>query len=308
MPRVTLNATTCAICGPARSVQLYGANVAPADFNPDVFSQRRLPDRVHYRMVRCAECGLVRADPAADASLLEPLYKQSAGFGAEEANLRLTYGRYLRRLRRHGAAGGSLLEIGCGTGFFLIQAQAEGYQPVTGVEPSVAAASANPAIADRIVRELMQPGLFAPDTFDVVCLFQVFDHVPDPNALLAECLRVLRPGGLILALNHNVEAVTNRLLRDRSPIIDIEHTYLYGPATMRSIFARNRFDILETGRAWNDYSLNYLARLVPVLGGAKTLLLKLTSATVGGLRLRVSLGNLYLVGRKPLQSPVEIAR
>ena len=148
----------------------------------------------------------------------------------------------------------------------------------------------------------MRPGLFAPDTFDVVCLFQVFDHIPDPNLLLRECRTVLRPGGMILALNHNVEALSHRILGARSPIIDVEHTYLYSPSTMDAIFARSGFDVLEVGRVWNDYSLSYLARLAPIPHRPKALLLKVLSSWIGRVTVRVPLGNLFLIARKPLLS------
>jgi SAM-dependent methyltransferase len=299
---VTLAPTACAICGAGTpSAELYPANLSGADFNTEVFSQRRLPDRIHYRMVRCRRCGLVRADPAADARVLEELYERSEGFDAEEANLRRTYGRYLRRLGRHGVPGDRLLEIGSGTGFFLQQAQVDGYGIVTGIEPSRAAAAlADPSIANRIVQGPMKPGLFESDAFDVVCLFQVFDHIPDPNLLLRECRRVLRPGGLILALNHNVDALPNRVLGARSPIIDVEHTYLYSPATMSAIFRTNSFDVLEVGRVWNDYSLSYLARLAPIPRRPKALLLRALSSWIGRVTLRAALGNLYLIARNPI--------
>jgi SAM-dependent methyltransferase len=299
---VNLRPTNCAICGAAApSDELYPATVTGADFNAEVFSQRRPPDRIHYRMVRCRHCGLVRADPAADARALEQLYEQSEGFDAEEANLRRTYSRYLRRLRRQGMPGDHLLEIGTGNGFFLQQAQSDGYRVVAGIEPSrAAAAEANPSVADNIVRDVMRPGLFEPQSFEVVCLFQVFDHMPDPNLVLRECRSVLRPGGLILALNHNVEALSNRIMGERSPIVDVEHTYLYSPATMSAIFARNGFDVLEVGRVWNDYSLSYLARLAPIPRQPKALLLKALSSWIGRVNVRVALGNLYLVARNPL--------
>ncbi len=299
---MTLVPTSCAICGAnTPSKELYPATVVDSDFNPAVFSQRRLPDRIHYRMVRCLSCGLVRADPAAEGVALQQLYERSHGFAEEEANLRRTYGRYLRRLSRHGAHGGDLLEIGAGTGFFLLQAQAEGYTRVTGVEPSRdAAAGADPAVADRIVQDVMRPGLFAPASFDVVCLFQAFDHVDEPNLFLAECRRVLRPGGLLLALNHDVGALTNRIMGERSPIIDVEHTYLYSCTTMDAIFARNGFDVLEVGRAWNDYSLRYLARLAPLPARVKRVLLNgAVSSHLARINVRAPLGNLYLVARSP---------
>ena len=297
---LALTETTCAICGGgAPAAELYPANLTGADFNTEVFSQRRLPDRIHYRMVRCSRCGLVRADPAAAKPALEELYEQSDGFDGEEANLRRTYGRYLRRLGGHGVPGYRLLEIGSGTGFFLQQAQVEGYS-VTGIEPSLAAAAlADASIARRIVQGVMKPGLFERDAFDVVCLFQVFDHIPDPNHLLRECRRVLCPGGLILALNHNVDALSNRILGARSPIIDVEHTYLYGPATMSAIFDRNGFEVLEVGRVWNDYSLGYLARLAPIPRRPKALLLRALQSWVGRVTVRVPLGNLCLIARNP---------
>jgi SAM-dependent methyltransferase len=298
---VKLAPTSCAICGtrvPAEEV--YPANVREEDFNRDVFSQRRLPDRIHYRMVRCLRCGLIRADPAADAQSLEHLYEGSHVFDGEEANLRRTYGRYLRRLAKHRPPGGALLEVGSGNGFFLLEARASGYADVTGVEPSrEAVAKADSAIADRLVCDVMRPGLLDAATFDVVCLFQVFDHIPDPNELLTECRRILRPDGLVLALNHDVTALPNRIMRERSPIIDVEHTYLYNRATMRDIFERNGFDVLEVDRAWNEYSLGYLVRLAPLPRRVKDVLLGRARRILGRIDIRLPLGNLFLVARSP---------
>lgn len=299
---VELAPTACAICGPnVPSRELYRSTVSAADFNPEVFSQRRVPDRVHYRTVRCLRCGLVRADPSGMGNALQRLYEQSRGFDAEETNLRRTYGRYLRRLQRFGARRGDLLEIGAGTGFFLVEAQAQGYVAVKGVEPSRdAVAGAEPSVAQHVVRDMMRPGLFEAASFDVVCLFQVFDHLEDPNVVLAECRRVLRPGGLVLALNHDVDATTNRLMGERSPIIDVEHIYLYSRSTMDAIFARNGFDVLEVGRAWNDYSLRYLVRLAPFPPSLKRLLTNgFVSTLLGRVNVRIPLGNLYLLARNP---------
>jgi SAM-dependent methyltransferase len=278
---------------------MYPANLELDDFNPEVFSQRRLPDRVHCRMVRCEICGLVRSDPRADSNTLARLYSQSGGFTAEESNLRRTYARYLDHLLTYGRRSGSLLEIGCGTGFFLVEAQRRGYV-TTGVEPSSGAVAQAPSVVrDRIIQTMFQPGLFEAGSFDVICLFQVFDHVPDPGRVLDECHRILRPGGVMLALNHNIDAVINRLLGDRSPIIDIEHTFLYGPATMCSIFAAHRFQVCEVGRVWNQYSLTYLVRLLPLSDPIKGRLLRLLGATPAGrINLRLPLGNLYLVAQK----------
>ena len=193
--------------------------------------------------MRCRGCGLVRSDPIADRALLYRLYSDSTlNYGMESANLRRTYGRCLARLKRHGATTDRLLEIGCGHGFLLEEALSQGYSLVQGVEPSRdAVAKAAAHIRPRIVCDVFRPGLFPEASFDAICMFQVFDHLADPAGVLDGCFRVLRDGGMVLALNHNVEAWSARLLGRRSPIIDVEHTFLYSPRTMRRLFEMARF-------------------------------------------------------------------
>ena len=297
-----MQATRCAICGTEdAAIERYPANFDDDAFTTAVFSARRLPDRIRYRIVQCRTCGLVRSDPIADPALLTRLYERSTfDYGDEVAGLRATYGRYLRMLAHNGAHTGALLEIGCGNGFMLEEALAQGYREVRGAEPSAEAIShASPRVRSAIVRDVMHAGLFAPASFDAICLFQVFDHIPDPGTLLDQCLDVLKPGGFVLCLNHNIAAVSARLLKERSPIIDIEHTYLYSPTTMARIFRDHGFDIVRTGAVRNTYALHYLTRLMPLPASLKRPLLHwLSTYRIGRLPLSVPLGNMYLIARK----------
>ena len=299
---LSFQATQCAICDPGTPArELYPANFGVDDITPARFSARRLPDRVHYRMVRCLRCGLVRSDPVLDEATLAHLYAESTfDYEAETANLKATYGRYLSQLRSFSNHQDSLLEIGCGDGFFLEQALAQGYRTVRGVEPSEAAIrDASPVVRDQIVCDVMRPGLFPDGEFDAVCLFQVFDHVPHPEAVLEACRAALRPGGLILCLNHNVESVSSRIMRDRSPIIDIEHTYLYSPATMRRIFEVGGFKVLRQGHVTNTYSVGYVTHLLPMPARIKGMTLATLSRTrLGTLTVPVPLGNLFLIASR----------
>src|SRR5262245_61843605 len=73
-----LVATRCAICRTRDADrEVYAMNFRPADLNAEVFSARRLPDRLHYRMVRCGRCGLLRSDPILSAGELARLYARS---------------------------------------------------------------------------------------------------------------------------------------------------------------------------------------------------------------------------------------
>lgn len=302
---VSLQPTSCAICGPeAPARELYPANFDLDAFNPAVFSARRLPDRIHYRIVQCEKCGLVRSDPVADAESVSQLYTQSSfDYSEELAGLKATYKRFLVRLRKHLGSSADYLEVGCGNGFMLEEAQTCGYSSVRGIEPSTSAvAQADPSVRERIVCDIIHEGVLAGEQFDAIAMFQVFDHLPSPGEVLSQCMRLLRPGGVLLCLNHNVEAFSARMLKDKSPIIDIEHTYLYSPATLSRLLTDRGFQVVEAGGLRNSYSLYYLFRLIPIPRALKARILHLIECLQGKrLRLTVPLGNMFVIARKPEQ-------
>ena len=281
--------------------ELYPANLGSDAFTAAVFSARRMPDRTRHRMVRCRRCSLVRADPVLDPERSAELYRASTfDYGDELEGLRATYGDALDRLSAVVPGRGGLVDIGCGNGFVLEIALDRGWSEVRGVEPSAdAIAQAAPTVRDLIVADIMRPSLFPDSSFDAVTLFQVLDHMPDPIALLRECREILRPGGAILALNHNVTAWSARLMRERSPIIDVEHTYLYSPATVRRLFEGAGFEVIGVGPVRNTYSLSYLLHLLPLPQKLKTAALpRLRSTRLGRVQATVPLGNLCLLARR----------
>lgn len=273
-------------------------NFRASDLSPEVFSARRLPDRLHYRMVRCGECGVLRSDPILSHGELAALYAQSEFTYASEAEFtRKTYGRYLHRARRFVRDPGALLEIGCGSGFFLQEALGQGFREVWGVEPSADAIEHAP----EPLRGHIYKGLYGADTcsagsFDLVCGFQVLDHAPDPIALLMACRKDLKPGGVALFINHDCGALSARLLGELSPIVDVEHTVLFDKRTMRRAFEKCGFNVREVFAVRNSYPLAYWAKLAPLPRPVKMpLLALLQSSGVGRLPLTMSAGNLGLI-------------
>jgi SAM-dependent methyltransferase len=292
--------TLCAICDTDRwDLQLYAEALGPGAFTSERFSARRMPDRVHYRMVRCGNCGLVRSDPVMDEPELARLYAASqvtytpeAGFAGD------TYAQYLRELMPLIPAKDRLLEIGCGSGFFLERALDLGFREVAGVEPSRhAVEAAAPEVRRQIRNEGFRDGLFPEGHFSVVCGFQVFDHLSNPNETLAACRRVLRPGGLIFFIHHDVGAWTHRLLKKRSPVIDVEHIYLYDRRTMARVLAKNGFEVLRVFPVRNRYPIYYWCGMAPVPSGVKRWLVpRLRGSRLGRAAVAWNAGNLGIVG------------
>ncbi|MEV6275595.1 class I SAM-dependent methyltransferase [Nocardia sp. NPDC051832] len=94
------------------------------------------------------------------------------------------------------------LELGCGTGFFLLNLMQGG------VAKSGSVTDLSPGMVKVALRNAEHLGLdvdgrvadaetipYEDDTFDLVCGHAVLHHIPDVELALKECLRVLKPGG-----------------------------------------------------------------------------------------------------------------
>lgn len=298
--------TRCAICETDSADQeLYDETLGQAAATFQRFSARRTPDRVHYRIVQCRECGLLRSNPILPDGELARLYQGSTMTYLDEAAFAgSTYAHYLRRYMTFAPGKDRLLEIGCGNGFFLEQALALGFHEVHGVEPSRQAVElASPQLRNNIRNDIFRDGLFPAGYFDVVCAFQVFDHMAHPNEVLQACNRTLKPGGVALFINHDSGAFPNRLFGERSPIIDVEHIYLYNRETMRHIFSKNGFDVLDVFPVRNRYPLSYWCKMAPLPSALKSRLLGfLQGSRLGQWTMSLKAGNLGLVARSRAQA------
>jgi 2-polyprenyl-3-methyl-5-hydroxy-6-metoxy-1,4-benzoquinol methylase len=293
--------TQCAICETdAWDRELYPDRLGADAATYRRFSARRQPDRVRYRMVRCRKCGLIRSDPVLPEEELARLYRGSAfDYEEESACAGLTYARYVSKSLPLLKERARMLEIGCGNGSFLEKALEFGFAEVHGVEPSrQAVEAASPTVRERIKNELFHEGLFPPGWFSLICGFQVLDHLTRPNEALRACRVLLEPEGLALFINHDVGAWTNRILGERSPIIDVEHTYLYDKNTMMRIFCKNGFEVLRVFPVRNEYPLAYWCKMAPMPAWLKTRLLPaLRRSRCGRWIMPMRAGNLGILAR-----------
>lgn len=97
-------------------------------------------------------------------------------------------------------AGKRVLDLGCGTGWFLIDAAKRGI-PAVGLESSPAyiaqahAAAKVAGVSIEVANGMAEALPFPDASFDFANVNEVIEHVEDPRAMLAELNRVLVPGG-----------------------------------------------------------------------------------------------------------------
>ncbi len=114
---------------------------------------------------------------------------------------------YLRFMTLADDPVGKLLDVGCGGGRFLNRMKKRGWQ-VEGTDFDEQAAH---KVTSRYgirthVGDLPQCGL-AENSFDAITMSQAIEHLYDPRATLRECLRLLKPGGLLVMTTPNAHSI-----------------------------------------------------------------------------------------------------
>lgn len=147
------------------------------------------------------------------------------------------YLRYLSALlRRHGVTTGRVLDVGSGYGFWLEELWRAGYRGC-GLELAPAAARHG---AGRVAVANAEAGLTVRSgSVDAVTVLDVIEHVRAWRGLLAECARVLRPGGPVFVITLNAGSVARPLLGRRwSYHLDPTHVQLFSAPLLRDALPR----------------------------------------------------------------------
>lgn len=285
----------CALCGKKQQTSiLYPATFQKKDISEKTYSARRKPDNVHYRLLACQRCGLIFSSPILSPLRIANLYRQSVCAYEEQIPYATkTYlGLFARAVSNVGDLGSlRVLEIGCGNGFFLKALMERGYGNVFGVEPSkkmVVDAAGN--LQKRIVADIFRRGQFVKNSFDVICTFHTLDHVVDVSLFMEEVFFLLKKGGVFLAVVHDTEGLSVKLLGERSPIFDIEHIFLFNRETLRKLCEKFGLSVVDVFDVKNKYPLSYWLKMLGV-----------PEKLVSFLRIPLSLraGNIAVVARKP---------
>lgn len=173
-----------------------------------------------FRLVRCNRCDLVYLNPRPARQELEALYPEE--YDQYTAALKESP-RLARWDRRYGLrkrcqailrfkSAGRLLDVGCATGDFLdVMREFPGWQ-VMGVELSAHAANyARLELGLDVLVGTLEENRLDDASFDVVTLWNVLEHLPDPLATLREIRRILKPGGLLVMNTPNLDSLDARL-------------------------------------------------------------------------------------------------
>ena len=209
--------SSCPVC--------CGVNVSP--------DQELIDDRYGhpemFELVRCSDCGHLMTRPSLAESDLAHLYGTyyprknitSEQVTTEAAKVRRAFSRARRwwmgvdnQGQYSALPGEKMLDVGCGSGLSLLEAQAIGVD-TWGIEADPNAQRFADQLGLRIHQGGLQDEPFEDVSFDIVVLNQVIEHIPEPDKALQIIQHRLAAGGRVILVFPNVNSLWCKLSGSR---------------------------------------------------------------------------------------------
>ena len=193
------------------------------------------------------------------------------------------FSNQVQALMRHIDLNGvNVLDIGCGGGLFLVEAQKEGAK-VEGLELSDSRAAyvkkhQNIPVVKRPVEDSYWDGKI--EYYEVITLWDVIEHVNFPLATLKSAIRLLKPGGIIAidtpcrdSFYHRLGKLTYRLSGGRFPTLLnsmysahlFGHKQIFSTSEMNKMLSQLDMDVIEC-KKFHELSFPYEFYLKNILG------------------------------------------
>src|SRR5262249_51863612 len=94
---------------------------------------------------------------------------------------------------------------------------------------------------------------FPPQSFNAVTMSHVIEHVHEPLKMLQECHRILKPGGMLVAVTPNVSSTGHKLFRSAwFPLEPPRHLHLFTPQSLKRLGHEAGFTTVEVKTSTRD--------------------------------------------------------
>lgn len=202
-----------------------------------------------FQLVTCTQCGFVMTNPRPDdeqignyylsekyishtnkaASIIDKIYLWVRSYTLQwKHNLVMAVAP--KKNRR-------ILDYGCGTGEFLKKCKDNQWE-VFGVEPSSSARQQAQLLSGAVITEKIQK--LQEKDLDVVTLWHVLEHVPDPSEIISEIKQRLTPDGTIFIAVPNYKSWDASYYQQHWAGYDVpRHLWHFSQETIKALIEKN---------------------------------------------------------------------
>ena len=275
--------------------------------NEHSFSSRKTPEFMNFELIQCSKCSLIYSLNVPAFEKIYISYRDSAFVDVQdEKDAARTYLKYLKPYLMKNS--NKFLEIGAGSGKFLEllkkNREGGGYDKnkiqIIGIEPSKSSINnANIEIAKNLKQGFFENMKVNQNYFESIFCFMTMEHVYHPLKVLKKSYSCLKKNGFIALVIHNVDFILHKILKKKSPIIDIQHLQLFSKKTIIYSLKKAGFKNIETQYIKNSYRIVYWISLLPLPKYFKSFLIKiLIILGLPNRRLGINVGNILVVAYK----------
>jgi 2-polyprenyl-3-methyl-5-hydroxy-6-metoxy-1,4-benzoquinol methylase len=205
-----------------------------------------------YTRLECDNCGLVWSQEQPDFKGLTSIYGAEYFNGATYLNyaqdqpvIELNARKRLQALQRYIERPGTVIEVGCATGFFLDVCRSAGWT-TKGVELSdYASQYAREQLKLDVITGTLADAHYPPDSAQLVALWDVIEHVPDPMGTLKTAATLVEPGGLLVLSTGDIDSLISRLLGPSWRLITYDHLFYFSARTMRKYLESVGLEVIK---------------------------------------------------------------
>lgn len=235
-------------------------------------SFKKFDEIADWKIVKCKKCGYVFTNPRPSEKDLPNYYtfdyykdeRHYKKFFNENGSLRNDSDDYMNRIRiieTYVSKRGALLEIGAAHGDFLYALKNRGWK-TSGIEISEDAV--------KIAKEKNNIDLYtgtlesfeSKNKFDVICMFQTLEHLPNPKFLIDKSFELLNPNGIIVIEVPNINSFDMKINFERKRLsYDLpRHLSHFSPSFLKKQMEIAGFSILKIDRYYPNFILNALKK------------------------------------------------
>lgn len=155
----------------------------------------------------------------------------------------ITIKQKINLLNSFGLSNKNILDIGAGTGDFLQAAQKNGWS-VTAVEPNQAAAQ---LVTNKKVNCVANTTGLANNSFDVISMWHVLEHVPDLTLQFKELKRLLKKDGVVIIAVPNYKSFDAKHYARFWAAFDVpRHLWHFSQNSIKLLAQKNGFKVIQT--------------------------------------------------------------
>ncbi|MBN1645263.1 class I SAM-dependent methyltransferase [Candidatus Woesearchaeota archaeon] len=219
---------------------------------------RSLKDTSYFKIIQCKVCKLVFSSlldyPEQIDSGYEEEYFSKYDTSFEDNQKTRTFKKALKLLNKAKPKKGKILDFGCAEGNFLVLAKQTGWN-VCGIDLSKFAAKIARKRGLNVFNKTINDAKFQKESFDVITLWDVIEHLSNLNDTFKEFKRVLKKDGLLVIRTPNEKSIFH-LIAHLSYILSFkkikfllntiyhsDHLYYFSKQTLTKILEKNGFKI-----------------------------------------------------------------